>query len=249
MHALKRLWAKVLTAVAAAAVGAGLALQGAGVWSPHRTVVVSLVVAAAVLAAGSTTGTAVAEFRARRLGARRDLADVTLTGTAWAIVDAVGGIDYRDLGLAAYRVQRVWWEPWRKRLHRIHRVRAQFRPVASKVRWAPGKGVIGACVSQGQVVAQDVRADYDAIWPCTEDEWDTVVPAEVRGLTFAEFLDVREKYDVVVATPVLDDSGPVTTAVGCVALDGPAGSLDRLTADDVLGLLDSTAQSLLRQTT
>ncbi len=65
------------------------------------------------------------------------------------------------------------------------------------------------------------------------------------GLGYDEFLDVQGKYDVVVATPVLDDSHPATTRVsGCVALDGPAGSLDRLSADTVLALLDSAARML-----
>lgn len=97
------------------------------------------------------------------------------------------------------------------------------------------------------MVALDVRADYTAVWPCTREEWETgVVPTEIRlGLSWHEFLDVREKYDVVVATPMLDASGPETRVVGCVAIDGPAGSLVQLSGDDVLALLDSAATSLL----
>lgn len=41
-----------------------------------------------------------------------------------------------------------------------------------------------------------------------------------------------------VATPILDETGNGTRVVGCVALDGPGGSLSRLRDDDVLGLLD-----------
>ncbi len=245
---VERLVAKISIAVLAAAVTAALGLRGVGLWDPSSTVLVALVVATAVLAAGSTAATAVSEWRSRRLGARREAADVVLNAAAWAIVDATG-LDYRDLGLAAYRTERVWWAPGRHRLRRVHRVRAKRRPTASRVKWAPGKGVIGQCVERGQLVAQDVRADYEAVWPCDQQEWDVVVPPEVRnGLTFEEFLDVREKYDVVVATPVLDDSGPGTRVVGCVALDGPAGSLTTLMVDEVLGLLDSAAQGLLQQT-
>src|SRR5680860_337160 len=249
---MTRLVAKITAAVAAAAVaaaavGAGLALDGAGVWAASRAEIVVLVVAAGLLASGSTSISAVSEFRSRRLGAAQTLVEVTLTGTAWAIVDAAG-IDFRDLGLAAYRVERIWWQPWQQRLRRVHRIRARFRPAASGIDWAPGKGVIGACVVQGQVVAQDIRAIYDAIGECTEEEWNYVVPAEARqGLSYREYLAVADKYDIVVATPILDDSGATTSTVGCVALDGPADTLDRLSADDVLGLLDSAAQSLLRQ--
>lgn len=244
---MTRLLVKALVAAVAAAVGVGLALQGAEVWAPSDTVVVSLIVCAAVLAAGSTTGSAIAEFQARQLGARREFANVILTGALWAIVDATG-LDYRSLGVAAYRVQRIWWAPRRQRLAHIHRVRAQMRPVASGVTWAPGKGVIGRCVTRQQVVARDLRMIYEAIWPCSEHEWNTVAPPEAKlGLTYAEFLDVRDKYDVVVAAPILDDSGSRTRTVGCVALDGPAGSLDRLDADDVHRVLDSAAQNLLHQ--
>ncbi|MBA2390043.1 MAG: hypothetical protein H0V67_07260 [Geodermatophilaceae bacterium] len=244
---MARLLGKVLAAVVAAAVGAALALQGAEVWSASDSVVVALIVTAAVLAAGSTGISAGAEFRARRLGERREFADVVLTATHWAIADA-SGFGYRDLGLAAYRVQRVWWAPAGQRLVRVHRRRAQSRQVATSITWAPGKGVIGSCVSQQQVVATDLRAIWDAMWPCTEHEWNTVAPPEARlGLSYAEFVDVRDKYDVVVAAPMLDDTRSVTRTVGCVALDGPSGSLDRLSADDILRLLDSAARSLLHQ--
>ncbi len=241
-----RLAVKVLAAVVAAALTAALSLRSTEVWTPSERTVVAMVVLLAVLAAASTAGGAVEEWRARRVGARRDAADVILDAAAWAVVDTTG-LDYRDLGLAAYRVQRSLWVPWRQRLHRVHRVRAKRRPAASGVRWAPGKGVIGACVQRGQVVAVDVAADYAAIWPCTREEWETgVVPDEIRlGLTWSEFQDVRDKYDVVVATPILDTTGAGTRVVGCVALDGPDGSLPLLARDDVLDLLDSAATSLL----
>jgi hypothetical protein len=241
-----RLTASIAAAVVAAAASALLALSSARVVPLTRGQLVTAIVLVAVLAAGSTSAQAISQWRARRLGARREAADVVLDAAVWAVVDSTG-IDYRDLGLAAYRVQRAWPTPWRSRLRRVHRVRAKRRPTASDVRWAPGKGVIGACVARAQVVAQDVGADYAAVWPCTREEWETgVVPEEVRlGLGYEEFLDVQGKYDVVVATPVLDDSHPATTRVsGCVALDGPAGSLDRLSTDEVLALLDSAARML-----
>lgn len=241
---MRRLLVKCLAAVMAAGIGVGLALQGADVWSPPDAVVVGLIVTAAVLAAGSTTSSAAGEYRSRRLGARREFADAIMTGALWAIVDATG-LDYRALGLAAYRVHRIWWAPRRQRLARIHRVRAQLRPVASGIAWTAGKGVVGKCVTQQQVVARDLRMIYAAIWPC-EHEWNTVAPPEARlGLSYAEFLDLRDKYDVVVAAPIFDASGSRTRTVGCVGLDGPAGSLDQLNTDDVHRVLDSAAQNLL----
>jgi hypothetical protein len=81
----------------------------------------------------------------------------------------------------------------------------------------------------------------------TQDEWRRL-PDDIRlGLSFEEYLNVRDKYAVVVATPIIDDSGSRSRVVGCVALDGPAGRLTDLTADEVLGLLNFASQALLQQ--
>ena len=241
-----RLVLKVTVAVVAAVVAILLGLEARRFITLSRGQVTAAVVTAAALAAGSTIAAAISEWRHRSdVDADADR-DVVLSATAWAIVDLVM-VDYRDIGLAVYRVGREPLRPWRRRLVRVHRVRARRRPTASKVRWAPGKGVIGACVERGQVVAQDLRAAYSALGPVTREEWEAL-PADIRlGLTFDELTDVREKYDVVVATPIIDDSGGHGEVVGCVALDGPPGTLDDLGGDAVLGLLDSAGQTLLRQ--
>jgi len=241
-----RLVLKIVAAVVAAAATVLLGLDSRGVIALSRSAGTTTVLVAAALAAAATIAVAWGEWRRRRDGSRSADLDVLLSATAWAIVDLVA-IDYRDLGLAAYRVGRTPWAPWRERLVRVHRVRARRRPAASRVRWAPGKGVIGTCVSRGQVVAADLRSAYAALGPVTQAEWEAL-PADVRlGLTWAELGDVRDKYEVVVATPVIDDSGSRARIVGCVALDGPAGTIDDLGGDDVLGLLDSAGQTLLRQ--
>lgn len=242
-----KLAVKSIAAVLAAVAAVALGLRGAGIWRLTERETVAAVLVSAVLAAGSTVVAAVGEWRARRLGARSEQVDVVLTATVWAIVDHLVGIDFRDLGIAAYRLRRVWWAPWRSRLERIHRVRARRRPTASNVVWAPGKGVIGACVSRGEVVAQDLHAVFQTLGTLSRAQWDAL-PEDIRmGLSFAEYLDVRDKYDVVVATPVIEDSSSTTAVVGCVALDGPQGSLAQLSSDEVLGLLDSAGQTLLRQ--
>lgn len=237
---------KTLAALLAAAAGLILALDSADVVVMSTRVIVAAIVVSASLAAVATIAGAWAEWRQRRLGARRDLADVQLTATLWAIVDLVGsGLDYRDLGLAVYRVERLWWWPFARRLRRMHRVRASRRPVASRVNWKPGKGVIGACVTRGEVVAYDVGQMYDNLGELSAEEWNQL-PADVRlGLGYAEYRDVRDKYDVVVASPVIDDLGVRSQVRGCVALDGPTGRLAELTTDEVLSLLNSAGSGLL----
>jgi hypothetical protein len=243
-----RALAKTAAAVLAAGAAVVLGLDSTGAIDASRRLLVSAVVVSAVLAASATIGGAWAEWRARRLGARRDLADVQLTAAAWAIVDLVGaGLDYRDLGLAAYRVERIRWKPWAQRLRRVHRVRASRRPVASNIAWRPGKGVIGRCVAQREVQLYDLQKMYEDLGQPSEAEWRDV-PDDLRlGLSYAEYLDVRNKYSVVVATPVIDDSGTHAAVVGCVALDGPEGWFDDLSREDVQALLNTAADGLLHQ--
>jgi len=236
-----RLVLDVALALLAAAVGAALALQSTRLWDPEAGVTVALVVLAAVLAAASTTATAVQRYLARRRGARRDVLDDVLTGTLWAVVDATG-LDARDLSVAAYRLDAL---PWRApRLDRTDRVRAARRPGTSGITWAPGKGVVGECVATGALVARDVRATWAALGPLDRAAFDALPAATRSGLTHEEFTAVRERVDVVVALPVVDDGGPTASVTGCLALDGPAGSLAALTTPAVLGLLEATTRVL-----
>jgi hypothetical protein len=240
--------AKTFAAVLAAAAAVVLGLEGSDLLAVPAPVVAACIVVSATLAAVATIGAAWQDWRERRLGRRRELAEITLTATLWAVVDqVVPPLDYRDLGIAVYRTDHPWWWPWRADLRRVHRVRASRRPVSSDVAWQPGKGVIGACVSQGEVVAVDLAQMSADLGQPTAQEW-RQVPDDLRmGLEHEEYLDVRDKYAVVVATPIIDDSGSRSRVVGCLALDGPEGRLDSLSSDEVLGLLNFTGQALLQQ--
>lgn len=229
-------------AVVAALVSAGLALEGADLWAPPSGVVVGLVVVAAVLAVASSTLHAVGAARARRLATRRDLLDELLRGALWAVVDHTG-LDARDLAPAVYELSPGRW--WRSSsLRRAHRVRAGRRPVASEVRWTPGKGVVGRCVTSGDAVAVDVAAWEASVTVTDAAGWDALPEAARAGFTFAEFTRLRGKYAVVVAVPLVDDSGPRSRVTGCVALDGPPGSWALLSDPVVLGVLSATAAAL-----
>ena len=238
--------AKTVAALLAAAAAATLALNGSGAVDAPTALLVACIAVSTALAALATIGAAWGEWRGLRLAARRELADVQLAATAWAIVDQVSsGLDFRDIGIAVYRSERDRWRPGHRRLRRLHRVRASRRPVTSSIRWQPGKGVIGSCVAQGEVVAVDLTQMYRDLGDPSAGEWATV-PDDVRlGLSYEEYQDARDKYAVVVASPVIDDSGTSAQVVGCVALDGPEGRFADLTTDEVLGLLNSAAQGLL----
>lgn len=240
------LTAKVLAAATSSAAALVLGLDQLGAFEPDPGLRTAAVVAAAVLAFGATAGAALREFRAPEVDARRDDVRLLLQGLALTVFDLTD-IDVRDLGLAVYLVRRERLLPWRRRLVRVHRERAARRPSASDVVWRPGKGVIGRCVQSGADEAQDVGADGAAWTRATQDDWDLRVPDAVRaGLTLEEFRRLAGRYSVVVATPLLDDRGTTTRVIGCLALDGPEGSFEDLSADDVRAAMAEVASTVRR---
>ncbi|MFB9376522.1 hypothetical protein ACFFKU_11960 [Kineococcus gynurae] len=218
-------------AVLAAVVAILLGLEGADLWSPRPTPLTVLIVLAAVLAAVSTTWAAVDSFRQRRKGAEKEVLDGILTAAVWAVVDATG-LDARELALAAYALRH---RPGRgARLERLHRVRAARRPGTSQVVWTPGKGVIGRAVERGEVVAVDLSDP--AAGPVVDPAGWGLAPTEAERLA--------GRYAVVVALPLVDDSGPSSRVVGCLALDGPRGSLPVLDTPRVRGVLEAAARAV-----
>ena len=242
--AFTKTFAAVLVAVAAAI----LALNGAEVIQASNRLILGAVVTTTVIAALSTIGASWGEWRKKRLGNRRELVDFQLDATLWAIVDQVGsGLDYRDLGIAVYRLERRWWWPFSSRLRRLQRVRAAHRPVSSNITFTVGKGVIGRCVATQAVAAYDLAQMYADLGHPTEAEW-AALPADVSlNLSYAEYLDNRDKYAVVIASPIIDDSSTKAEVRGCIVLDGPPGRFADLNTDEVLALLNSATEGLLRQ--
>lgn len=245
---MTRAVAKTLAAVLVAVAAGILALNGARVITASNRLLLAAVVTTTVLAALSTIGGAWGEWREQRLGSRRELVDFQLDATLWAIVDQVGpGLDYRDLGIAVYRTYRPWWWPFHARLRRVQRVRASHRPVSSNITFTLGKGVIGRCVETQAVAAYDLTQMYRALGQPSESDWANL-PADITlNLSYAEYLDARDKYAVVIASPMIDDSSSQAEVRGCIVLDGPDGRFGELNTDEVLALLNSAAQGLLRQ--
>jgi hypothetical protein len=245
---MAKMLAKTLAAVLVAVAAAILALNGAKIITASSRLLLASIVTTTVLAALSTIGAAWKEWREKQLGNRRELLDFQLDATLWAILDQVGpGLDYRDLGIAIYRTYRRWWWPFSQRLRRLQRVRASHRPVSSNITFTTGKGVIGRCVETQAVAAYDLAQMYRDLGRPTEAEWEAL-PADVSlNLSYSEYLDARDKYAVVIASPIIDDSAAQARVRGCIVLDGPDGRFADLNTDEVLALLNSATQGLLRQ--
>jgi hypothetical protein len=239
---------KIVLAVLGAAAAAGLSLRATRRWSPSDTVTVVLVVIVAVVAVLSSVTTAIGDYRRqRRIAATQD-AEQALTAALWAIVDLLEAsgvpIDYRDLSLSVYRLHRRTGR--RSSLRRVHMLRARNRPEASGIRWKPGLGVIGTCVQQGRLVAQDFAAISDLPDLRTEADWATL-PDDVRlGLSWDQFSAARGKYGTIVAAPVYAPGKRGSVITGCIALDGPPDMEDELSATPVVNQMLEAANGVLQ---
>lgn len=247
MRAMGKAVGKTIAALAAALAAVLIAVNGARLFPVPEHVLIGAILTSAVLAAVSTSASSWEEWRSRRAGLRRASAEFQLTSTLWAIVDQADpahALDYRDLGLAVYGLRRRWWWPFRVRLVRQHRVRASRRPGASDVVWRPGKGVIGCCVSSGKLMSIDIAELYGSLGDPSPTDWDEAPDDVTMGLSYAEYLDLRDKYEVVVALPMTDELKLATRVSGCVALDGPAGHLRTLMSAEVTDLLVNLVHGL-----
>lgn len=222
---------KVIWAVLAAGVALVLTLGEAGAWKISASTKVVLITAAAVISVASTVLAATAEFRRQRGDALAGHARAILVPLAFVLQDLTG-IDVRDQGIAAYVRRRTWWWPFRERLVRVYRERPRLAS-ASGVRWRPGVGVIGRCVALGQDVCVDVGTLDEVLTGVTGEEWGQLDEEERLGLTYDEHVRLSGRYGVVLATPILLEHPTGGKVVGCLAIDGPVGSYDRIAATDV----------------
>jgi hypothetical protein len=230
---------KILGAFFSGGVAFALAAGESGLWTPEESVSLALLATTAATSVTSSISAAVAEFRRQRASALTEQARRVLVPLAFVLQD-ITGIDVRDLGTSAYLRQRPWWCPWRERLIRLYRERPRLGST-SEIRWRPGVGILGISVELGQDVCMDLRVLDEILAGVTEEEWRLLSRDVTLGLSYRDYQRVRGRYGVVLATPILQESGAETTVVGCVVVEGPPGSYDLLTSDQVRAQAGSAA--------
>jgi len=244
-HAHARIAAKILIAAAAATASTGLTAVGVRLWDPEREVLVTLVATSGAIAFGSATYAAAEEVRAQMAARVREKVAFVLRALAFDLHDATD-LDVRDIGVSAYVRRRAWWRPWHEYLARMHRERAAWCAATSGIQWRPGMGVVGRCVSEAQDVAVDLSSVDEQLGGVARREWSRVEPDLRMGMSWREYHKARGKYGVVLASPIIDDRGSPARVRGCVAVDAPAGSMGRITADPVRERVASAATAVLR---
>lgn len=234
------LGAKIIAALVTLAAAMALVGQQSEFWAMSAAWNFAVQVVPLVLGFFAALGSAARQAYVRSREVRREKVGIILRGMAFTIQDDTA-IDVRDIGTAAYLTQPWWHWPFFSRkgyLQRIARERPKQTGV-STIRWRSDVGVVGICVALGKDVVEDIALLDDGLGKINADEW--VTGPESLGLTYDEFQKVRDKFAVVLASPII----VAGKAVGCVAVDGPVGSYDKLEANSLRGIVAAAADEIV----
>lgn len=242
MYGTVRLWIRVAAAVIAAAVGIGLGLDEAGAWDAPRGVAVALVTAGVVVAFIVSVESALDRYLYGRAEELREQARAVLTPLLIELEEATG-IDAGELGVSAYRLRPRLLPFRRPRLERIVRLQLVIR-VSSGISWRTGVGVIGQCVTRGADVIENLAMLDEELVDVTAEEWRSLPDDLTYGFTYDEYLRVRGKYAVVLATPMIQERPLGSRVIGCIAVDAPAAAYDSLASNETRGLVAAAAVPL-----
>lgn len=169
-----------------------------------------------------SVGSAITQVKRVRFEERKHQTRFILQTASFRIQDLTG-IDTRDLGIAAYATVRWGWclWPWQERLRPLDRVRPK-QSAASGVRWRPGVGIVGQCVKHGKDVMEDLDEFDSRFAGVSKGRRQRMKEDDRLGLAYEEFMKLKGKFGVVMASPIIDPKD--SSVLGCVSLDGPAGS-------------------------
>jgi hypothetical protein len=237
-----RFWLRVTTAVVVALVGLGFGLQEADIWEPSRQLLTLMVAASVTIAFITTAEAAVAQYRHGRAEEFREHARAVLAPLLLELEEATG-ISTRYLGVSAYRL-RPKLLPFRKRrLERLVRMQLIIR-VSSGIAWREGVGVIGQCVERREDIIENLATLDEQLSDVTPEEWTTLSSDLTYGLSYDEYLRVRGKYEVILATPMIRETPLGSRVIGCIAIDAPEAAFDALARDETRGIVAAAAVPL-----
>ncbi len=242
MDGSARFWWRVAAAGVAAIAGLGLGLHETGAWTPPQWLIVTLIVAGVLVAFVTAAEAAIDQRRHGRANELREQARAVLSPLLLEIEEATG-INARQLGVSAYRVRRRLWPFSQARLERLLRLQLLIR-VSSGIAWRPGVGVIGQCVQRGEDIVENLAALDEQLSDVPRHEWASLGDDLTYGFTYEEFLRVRGKYGVVLASPMIKETPLGSRVIGCVAVDAPAGAFASLASEEIRGLVAAAAVTL-----
>jgi hypothetical protein len=204
--------------------------------------VVFLIVAGVLVAFITATEAAIDQRRHGRAGELREQARAVLAPLLLELEEATR-INARQLGVSAYRIRQPIWPFAKPRLERLLRLQLLIR-VSSGIAWRPGLGVIGQCILRGQDVVENLAALDEQLGDTPPDEWASLGDDLTYGLSYEEFLRVRGKYGVVLASPMIKETPLGSRVIGCIAVDAPANAFTVMASEAIRGLVAAAAVTL-----
>jgi hypothetical protein len=242
MGGVVRFWFRVSAAATAGVVGLALGLEEAGAWDPPRASIVALVTVGIALAFVIAVESAVDQYRHGRVEELREQARAVLSPLLIELEESTD-ISTRSLAVAAYRLRPRILPGRPPRLERLVRLQLVIR-VSSGVAWRKGVGVIGQCVERGEDVVENLVALEAQLDQHPESEWRALPTDLTYGFTYPEYLRIRGKYGVVLATPMIRETPLGSRVIGCVAVDAPEDAFEALARDETRGLVAAAAVPL-----
>lgn len=151
-------------------------------------------------------------------------------------------LPFPDLGLHLFLVTKP--KGFRQPLVQQHilRVKLSSFPPSTGITWTSGKGVIGLCWSSRAFQAHDLHSAYLPYAHYSEAQWNGLPARQRFGLTFEEFTRTSEYAGTIFAAPILADMGQ--KYLGCVSLDAPGPSFQRLNTFEVKESLQVVADAV-----
>jgi len=190
--------------------------------------------------------------KARRLALQREnTVRDALAGTLVALATYCGA-DWRTTSVQAFIVKRRglrWpiWKSFEQTQVRLAKVRLASA-AASGITWTENKGLIGRCWSMKAPQWKWLNMEFAPFAKLTKHEWQNISTERVYGLTFEEFQSVRDKYGLVAAVPIIDESNKY---IGCITMDTPPSDpppqIDKTRAMEFLASTAKVVKDLLAQ--
>jgi hypothetical protein len=140
-------------------------------------------------------------------------------GAALVRIHELNNAPFSDYGLHAFIVQRSL--PRMRYLERVAAVKLGAHPSPTRIRWTRGKGIVGQCWAQQQVVIADTGSLYGQLDSIESSFWRTLPESVSMSLSHREAELLRKRYRGAAAVPIIDINGWVR---GCVTLDTFAGA-------------------------
>lgn len=223
----------------AAAASALLVALELNIWRARTSApAIGLILTVAALAVLEAFQAAVAEYRESRLGRLREAIRQDLIATLTAL-DKLPGLDFETTSVTALLVRRQLRPFFRRYLFSVERLRMYPVSPSPGILWTKGKGIIGLCWQDRNVVAGETGAPWDLWLQCTKQQWKKAPPDVRLGFRYKEFKAIAGKYEAVVVAPIIVKG----RFEGCVAVDGRRGrvSVDQLIHPRVADAAQSAA--------